>query len=161
MTTVQDFFDERIKLPSPPAIALKILKAVRQDDNSFKELAEIVMADPALAARIMKLANSSLYGLPKRVDSLVQATALIGTQQLKNIALSFVIVQDFQEARQGSFNMNLFWRRAISTAVAAEILAKNIGHKDHDIFISALLQDIGILVTARTTASTILRSNLS
>ena len=154
MTTVQDFFDERIKLPSPPAIALKILKAVRQDDNSFKELAEIVMADPALAARIMKLANSSLYGLPKRVDSLVQATALIGTQHLKNIALSFVIVQDFQEARQGSFDMNLFWRRAISTAVAAEVLAKNIGHKDHDIFISALLQDIGVLILFLSDADT-------
>ncbi len=146
MTTVQDFLDERIRLPSPPAIAIKILQAVRQDDNSFKELAEIVMADPALVARIMKLANSSLYGLSKRVDSLAQATVLIGTQNLKNIALSFAIVQDFQEARQGSFDVNLFWRRAISTAVAAEILAKNIGHKDHDIFISALLQDIGILI---------------
>jgi len=57
MTTVQDFCDERIRLPSPPAIAIKILQAVSQDDNSFKELAEIVMADPALVARIMKLAK--------------------------------------------------------------------------------------------------------
>jgi diguanylate cyclase (GGDEF)-like protein len=146
MTTLQDFFDERIKLPSPPAIALKILKAVQQDDNSFEELAEIVMADPALVARIMKLANSTLYGLPNSVDSLTKATGLIGTQNLKNIALSFVIVEDFQNTPQGCFDLNLFWRRAISSAVAAEILADNIGHKDHDIFITALLQDIGVLI---------------
>ncbi len=146
MTTVQDFFDERLKLPSPPAIALRILKAVRQDDNSFNELAEIVMADPVLVARIMKLANSSLYGQPNRVDSLAKAATLIGTQNLKNIALSFVIIQDFQDAPQGSFDLNLFWRRAISTAVSAEILVKSVGHIDHDIFISALLQDIGVLV---------------
>ena len=146
MTTVQDFFDEHLKLPSPPAIALRILKAVRQNDDSFNDLAEIVMADPVLVARIMKLANSSLYGQPNRVNSLAKATALIGTQNLKNIALSFVIVQDFQDAPQGSFDLNLFWRRAISTAVSAEILAKSAGHIDHDIFISALLQDIGVLI---------------
>ena len=146
MTTVREFFDERIKLPSPPAIALRILKAVRQNDNSFEELADIVMADPVLVARVMKLANSSLYGLPNRVDSLAKATSLIGTQNLKNIALSFVIIQDFQNAPQGSFDLNLFWRRAISAAVSAEVLAKNTGHNDHDIFISALLQDLGVLI---------------
>lgn len=146
MTRIQDFFDERIKLPSPPAIALKILEAVRHNDNSFNELADIVMADPALAARIMKLANSSLYGLPNRVDSLDKATSVIGTQNLKNIALSFVIIQDYQDAPQGSFDMNLFWRRAICSAVGAEILARSVGHSDRDIFISALLQDIGVLI---------------
>ena len=155
MITVQDFFDERIRLPSPPAIAIKILKAVREDDNSFKELAEIVMADPVLVARIMKLANSSLYGLPRRVDSLAQATVLIGTQNLKNIALSFVIVQEFQDATQGGFDLNLYWRRAISAAVAAEILAKNVGQKDHDLFISGLLQDIGILIILLTDSATL------
>lgn len=154
MPTVQDFINEKIKLHSPPAIALKILKAVRQDDNSFKDLAEIVMADPALVARIMKLANSSLYGLPKRVDSLAQATALIGTQNLKNIALSFVIVQEFQNTAPGVFDLSLYWRRAITTAVSAEILAKNVGYKDHDIFIAALLQDIGIVIMFLTDAGT-------
>jgi diguanylate cyclase (GGDEF)-like protein len=146
MTTVQDFFKERLRLPSPPAIALRILKAVRQNDSSLNELANIVMADPVLVARILKLANSSLYGLPNRVNSLAQATALIGTENLKNIALSFVIIQDFQDAPQGSFDLNLFWRRAICTAVSAEILAKSVGHNDNDIFISALLQDIGVLI---------------
>ena len=66
MTTIQDFFDEKIKLPSPPAIALKILEAVRKDENSFDELAEIISADPALTVRILKIANSSLYGFPAR-----------------------------------------------------------------------------------------------
>lgn len=146
MTTIQDFFDETIKLPSPPAIALTILNAIRADENSFEEIAEVVAADPALTARILKIANSSLYGLPKQVDSLAQATSLLGTQTLKNIALSFVIVGDFQDNPQASFNLNLFWRRAITTAVAAELLAEATGYKNDDLFVSALLQDIGILI---------------
>jgi diguanylate cyclase (GGDEF)-like protein len=146
MTTVQNFIDEKIKLPSPPAIAIRILDAVRKDDESFDELADIIRADPALSARILKLANSSVYCLPNRVDSLAQATAFIGTQALKNIALSFVIIDGFQGAPQGSFDLDLFWRRAVCAAVAAEVLAENTGLNDRDIFLSALLQDIGVLM---------------
>ncbi|MDR3629456.1 MAG: GGDEF domain-containing protein [Desulfocapsaceae bacterium] len=145
MSSIQNFIDEKIKLPSPPAIALKILDAVRRDDESLDELAEIIKTDPALTARILKLANSSLYRLPGSVDTLAQATILIGTQALKNIALSFVIIEGFQGAPQGSFNFDLFWRRAVCAAVAAEVLAENTGLKDRDIFVSSLLQDIGVL----------------
>ncbi len=93
MTTVQDFFDEKVRLPSPPAIALKILEAVREEENSFDDLARIVSTDPSLSVRILRVANSSLYGLNQPVDSLAQATGIIGTDALKNIALAFVIVQ--------------------------------------------------------------------
>ncbi len=145
-TALQDFFDEKARLPTPPVVALKILKAVQSNDNCFDELAEIIMVDPALTARILRIANSSLYGLPKQVNSIAHATSLIGTQTLKSIALSFVFVQKFQEVDIGSFNLELFWRRAISAAVAAEILSGKIGYKDSDIFVSALLQDIGVLI---------------
>ena len=145
-TKIEEFFNEDIKLPSPPGVALKILEAVRQEENSFDDIARIIMADPALTARILKVANSSLFGLPNPVESLSQATALIGTNALKNIALSFVIVQDFQDVPPGSFDLTLFWQRSITTAVAAETLAGYIGLKDGDIFVSGLLQDLGILV---------------
>ncbi len=146
MTTMQDFLDEKIKLPSPPAVALKILEAVRQDESSFDDLAKIIMADPALTVRILKIANSSLFGFPNPVESLSQATALIGTNALKNIALSFVIVQDNQNVPEGNFNLNLFWRRAITAAVAADTLIEYVKLQDRDIFVAALLQDIGVLI---------------
>lgn len=146
MTTVQDFFDEKVRLPSPPAIALKILEAVRQEENSFDDLAQIIRSDPSLSIRILKVANSSLYGLGQPVDSLAQATGLIGTDALKNIALSFVIVQEFQNVPQGSFDLDHFWRRAITAAVAADILGDAVGHKNQDLFVSGLLQDIGVLI---------------
>jgi diguanylate cyclase (GGDEF)-like protein len=146
MTTVQDFFDEKVRLPSPPAIALKILEAVRQEENSFDDLAQIIKSDPSLSVRILRVANSSLYGLSQPVDSLAQATALMGTDALKNIALSFVIVQEFQNAPQGSFHLDRFWRRAITAAVAADVLGDAVGHKNQDLFVSGLLQDIGVLI---------------
>lgn len=146
MTTVQDFFDEKVRLPSPPAIALKILEAVRQEGNSFDDLARIIRSDPSLSVRILKVANSCLYGLNQPVESLAQATALIGTDALTNIALSFVIVQEFQNRPQGSFDLEYFWRRAITAAVAADALGNATGRPDKDLFVSGILQDIGVLI---------------
>lgn len=104
MTTVKELFNEKVRLPSPPAIALKILEAVRGEDNSFDDIAQVIMSDPSLTIRVLKIANSSLYGLSQPVTSLSQATGLIGTDAIKNIALSFVIVQEFQNPLQGSFD---------------------------------------------------------
>ena len=73
--------------------------------DNFEELARIISADPALTVRILKIANSSYYSLPTSVESLQHATALIGTNDLKNIALSFVIVEELQDAPQGSFDL--------------------------------------------------------
>jgi diguanylate cyclase (GGDEF)-like protein len=145
MTTIQNFFTEKIKLPSPPAIALKILEAVRQEDN-FDELARIISADPALTARILRIANSSFYNFQMAVESLQHATAMIGTNELKNIALSFVIVDKMQNAPQGSFDLQLFWQRSITAAVAADMLGKKIGVDGGDLFVCGLLQDIGVLL---------------
>ena len=146
MEAIQDFFDEKVRLPSPPAVALKILNAVQSDENCFDELANIIVADPALTARILKIANSSLYGLSKQVESISQATALIGTQTLKNIALSFVFVNKFQQIDINGFNFDIFWRRSISAAVAAEVISEKIRYDNNDIFVTALLKDIGVLI---------------
>lgn len=145
MITLKEFLDEKVKLPSPTAIALRILEAIRKDEDSFAELAETIKSDPALTTRVLKIANSSLYGLSAPVNSPSQAIAVIGTQSLKNIALSFVIIDGFQSPIQGGFDLNLFWRRAITSAVAAETLAEQLGFKWPDIFVTALLQDIGVL----------------
>ena len=146
MVTLENFLDNKVKLPSPPVVALRILEAVKQNEHGFDELAKIISSDPALTVQTLKIANSSLYQLPNCVTSLSQAISLIGTQSLKNIALSFVIIDNFQDAPQGSFNIDLFWKRAICAAVAADTLARETGLIDHDVFVAALLQDLGVLV---------------
>lgn len=146
MITIKEFLEEKVRLPSPKAIAIRILEEIKKDEDSFSELADIITSDPALTARILKVANSSFYGLAERVSSPAQAISVIGTQALKNLALSFVIFDTVQGRHQGSFDLNLFWRRAITSAVAAETVAKRVGADADDIFVIALLQDFGVLV---------------
>ena len=146
MISLQDFIEQRTNLPTPSPVALKILESIRDEEKSFHDLEKLIQADPALTARILKVANSAYYEQVNRVDSISRATAVIGTKHLENIALSFVIVNNFPDAPQGSFNINHFWKRCISNAVAAETISSFIGANNQDIFISGLLQDIGVLV---------------
>jgi HD-like signal output (HDOD) protein len=65
---------------------------------------------------------------------------------IKNIALSFVITGNLRGEPQSSFDFDYFWRRSVTAAVAAELVTGMLHEKDEDIFVTDLLQDIGILI---------------
>lgn len=146
MSPIKKLLSDKVRLPSPPAIAIKILEIFRKDDFTFKDLAGVIESDPALTARVLKTANSPYYNLSSPVTSIEKSLAILGTHSVKNIALSFVICSEFQCGRYGTFDPTLFWRYALSSAVAAELTASLVGAGRNDIFITALLQDIGIMV---------------
>ena len=143
---VQQLISEQINLPSPPAIVVQILSAVQKENSSLQELTRIISADPALTAKMLRTANSSLYSLPSKVSSVERALSVLGTNVIKNIALSFAIASDLRGQEQTHFDYDYFWRRAVTAAVAAELLTKRLALKNEDVFVTALLQDIGILV---------------
>jgi diguanylate cyclase (GGDEF)-like protein len=146
MNNIRELMEKKIRLPSPPAIAIKILDMVRKDDFSFRDLAQIIESDPALVAKVLKVANSPYYNVTRKVDNIDMALSVLGTHAVKNIALSFVICSDMKASGESGFDFDLYWRRAITAAVAAELTAALVGMKSQDIFVTALLQDIGIIV---------------
>ncbi|MDR3578950.1 MAG: GGDEF domain-containing protein [Oryzomonas sp.] len=146
MSPVNDFLSGKIYLPSPPAIAIKILETAREDNFTFKALADVIESDPALAARVLKAANSPYYNLACKVTSIEKSLAILGTHAVKNIALSFVICSELKREPYEAFDASNFWRHALSSAVAAELIATLVRAPGKDLFIIALLQDIGILV---------------
>jgi HD-like signal output (HDOD) protein len=146
MSVLNQFIKKNIKIPSPPNIAMRLLQAVKSDDSTYKELAQIISSDPALTARALKIANSSFYGLSRKVDSIERAISVLGVTALKNIALSFTISKGFSGKDSAGFNFNYFWKRAVTAAIAADLTAALIGKRSDDTFVTGLLQDIGILI---------------
>ena len=65
---IQRLIEEQIELPSPPAIAVKILNTVQDEDSSLQDLARIISADPALTGKVLRIANSSIYALRTEVQ---------------------------------------------------------------------------------------------
>jgi diguanylate cyclase (GGDEF)-like protein len=137
--------EAQINLPSPPAIAVQILNTIQSEDSSLEDLEKIISADPSLTGKMLQIANSAFYALPNKVSSITHAMSILGTNVIKNIALSFVITNDLRNPAIKSFDFDFFWRRSVTTAVSAEVL-KNLTKKEDDIFVTALLQDLGVLI---------------
>jgi len=135
-----------IKLPSPPAIAVRIIEAVKKEETSFDELSRIIVADPALTSKVLKAANSPMYATPSKIDTAQRALTVLGFNALKNIALSFVIANELNADSDDFFDFDFFWKRSVTAAVGAELIASLIGKKSDDIFVTGLLQDIGVVI---------------
>lgn len=149
-SNVKQLIESEINLPSPPAIAVKILNAVQQDEAALTELGEIIATDPALTAKMLQVANSGIFTCNGAITNIKRAMSVLGTTIIKNIALSFVIATELSDTTRSHFNLDRFWRGAVTTAVAAELLSRELNCKNDDIFVTALLQDIGMLVISIT-----------
>jgi len=136
---VRTLIGQKVELPSPPGIVVRILEAVQNDDQCFANLGRIVAADPALAVKLLKVANSSMYGCNGKVQSIESALTILGISALKNIALTFIIVRTMHSDADGFFDFKYFWKRAVTAAVAARTLAQQVGQDSDTLFVSALL----------------------
>jgi len=143
---IEALISGKIRIPSPPAIAIRILDMIRRDDFTFKDLAHVIESDPALVAKVLKMANSSYYRFAKQINGIDAALSVLGSHAVKNIALSFVIMTDLHPSEDDLFQLEKFWRRAITSAAAAELVSDLVGAKTPDLFISALMQDIGVII---------------
>lgn len=136
-----------VKLPSLPAIVLDLLKAIGDESASADMLAAKVSADQALVARLLRVANSSFYGLQRKVLSVADAIFVIGLGSVRNIALS-ATMYDTLSSRLGAghFNFPRHWRHSLATALCAEALAGKMKCSRESAFAAGLMHDIGQLV---------------
>jgi diguanylate cyclase (GGDEF)-like protein len=141
--------ENNLQLPSPPAIAVNILSTVRKDEAPLTALGDVIAKDPALTAKMLKIANSGMFCSKGNIANIQRAMIALGTDVIKNIALSFVITSNCRSTGNAGFNMDRFWQQSVAAAVAAELLARAVNQQNDSIFVTALLQDIGILVISQ------------
>ncbi len=146
ISEVQALAGRKFELPSLPNIVMRILEAVQDEDSCFAKLGKIISADPALVVKLLRVANSSMYGFGGQIKNIENALAILGINSLKNIALSFIIVRQMQGESDTCFDLHYFWKRSVTAAVAAKMLAPLVHCDSDDSFVSGLLQDLGVLV---------------
>jgi len=138
---------DNIRLPTPQGIALRSLEVTRMDDFSFSKVAKIIQYDPALTAKVLRVVNDpKTHSLPDRIASVERALEILGIHSVINIVLSFTLVDSLRTGSADIFNIDYFWKRSIIAAIGSEIFTEYFGIRNDDIFVSALLQDLGILV---------------
>jgi len=132
-------------LPPLPAAAQEVLSIVSGDPRDTSKLEQTIRHDPALAAQILKLANSVAYSPRTPIDTVHRAIVYLGFSEVRDIALGLSIFSLFKKkSTGGKFQRENFWTHAISTAIIARILAVELDEEDAEIFFTAgLLHDLG------------------
>ncbi len=129
-----------------PDAVLEILESVGKDDVSFDALADIIRRDPALTGRLLKIANSSFYGLTHRVNSIHQAIMVMGVTTVKCLALSASLFNAGRLQNDLEIDINALYGNFVTTAMTCRKLAVACEYPaPEDAFTCGLLLDIGLL----------------
>jgi putative nucleotidyltransferase with HDIG domain len=138
-----------VDLPAMPAVIMEVIRATDRDGVTTNEVESLLSKDPALATKVLKVVNSAYFGLPRQITNISHAVAILGFQQVRNLAMSLGVLNALSSTnpRVQEIQM-LFWQHSFASGTAAELIAKRKGLQRKDvemIFVGGLLHDIGRL----------------
>lgn len=136
-------------IPTLPSTVFRIMQLTEDPSCNAVDLAQVLLSDPPLAARVLKLANSAYYGFSQKIGSVQQAITLLGFSTLKNVLLS-ASVFDFYRLGGMSIDLGGLWKHSIATATAAKLIGKKIRYPAVEkAYTVGLLHDVGKVIIAR------------
>lgn len=144
--TLEQLLSDSCELYSLPAVAVEVLELTADPRVDVARLTACLQRDPALVSKVLRVVNSSLFGLTRQVADLNQAVTLLGIKPLKLLVLGFSL----PPALLADVDAELlagYWRHTLTRAVAAHVVCErlNVGSPD-EAFIAGLLADVGMLV---------------
>ncbi len=147
MVSIEKMIDKLEELPTPDFVVQKIITVASDPNASVKELANAIMMDASLSSKVLKLANSAYYGIPREITVLNEAIMILGFKTVRNLAMSvFTYGALFQgsHGEDSGINREALWRHFVYVAVASETLGEILGYPvKEELFINGLLHDIG------------------
>jgi HD-like signal output (HDOD) protein len=131
-----------------PEITVKVVELVEDPKSTAQDLHKVISSDPALCSRILKVVNSSFYGLPGQIGSINRAIVMLGLNAVKNIAIAASLAKLFRGGDlTANFSARELWTHSNVTAAAAKMVANSLrlGLAD-EAFLAGLIHDIGLMV---------------
>ncbi|RKX52650.1 MAG: phosphodiesterase, partial [Thermotoga sp.] len=121
MVTVDKILEKVEDLPSPDFVVQRIVQVASNPNASAKEVSQVISTDPSLSSRILKIANSAYYGIPRKISVLSEAVMILGFKTVRNLALSvFTYDRFFKKIDEKSpIDRKRLWRHFVVTAVIA------------------------------------------
>jgi HD-like signal output (HDOD) protein len=139
------------RLPSIPALYVRIVDRLQSSDVALDEIGEIVARDPGMTAKLLKLVNSAFFGLRREISSPTEAVVYLGLDTVKSLVLSIDAFSQFESASLSGVPIDRFWGHSLNVATAARQIAilEDAGQKvAEESFAAGLLHDTGKLILA-------------
>jgi diguanylate cyclase (GGDEF)-like protein len=141
----------QVDFPSPSRVASEVITLARDPDIEVAKVAQAISRDPAMTAKILRIANSAFYAQRRPSKNLRQALVIVGLNAALTLALSFSLVSTLKGCRPHGIDYRRYWRRTLMAATACRALGESLRvGQEEDLFLAGLLQDVAILAIART-----------
>ncbi|MEK6749203.1 MAG: HDOD domain-containing protein [Pseudomonadota bacterium] len=131
-----------------PDVCIRVLEMTGSERYTSNEIASVISQDPGLTAQLLKIANSPIFGLASRVETITRAITVIGNQELRELVLATSVMNTFAKMPNELWDMDTFWCHSIHVGLIAQQFAAKcrtpILHPER-LFIAGLLHDVGLL----------------
>jgi putative nucleotidyltransferase with HDIG domain len=131
-------------LPTIPAVATKVMQLIESNNATAEELSKVVSADPAVAAKIIKISNSAFYGCQRKIQSLSTAIMMLGFKTLRSLVITASLKQVYHPY---GLVEKILWEHSFGAGMAARIIAANTKFaNEEESFLAGLFHDIGKII---------------
>ena len=157
MADPRDIIKQIDEFPPVPNVVNQILAAAEDPKSSMSTVSRIITYDPVMTANLLKVCNSAYYGLAKEINSIHEATVLLGLDKIVELCLFRCAFENLKKAQHG---YNLAEGQLVKQSISAAMISKNIAERlkvpnKHLLFTASLLKDIGKLIMERYVAQSI------
>lgn len=134
-------------LPAMSTVMMEVSKLLDDPSTNTNLLSKKIGRDQGLATKILSIANSPLYGLPRKVSTIDFAILIIGYQDIKNIVIALSMIESFKNKTDKNLDQNEFWLHSLVSGNASKRIAEDLGYRiGGEAFVAGLLHDLGIPV---------------
>lgn len=145
--TTDDYISQASEIFVLSDTFIRIKELIDDESSSINDISEIILLDPTLAATVLKLANSSFFNYPGKIDTISKAVLVLGITEVYHLVVAYFTKEAFQSINADHNYLDNFWLRSIDCALMMKYLGKNIGIKHSErLFILGLLHNIGELI---------------
>ena len=134
------------QLPALPEVVRKLMSSFQDKNVNITTLANTIALDQGISAKVLRVANSSFYGLNREIGSIQSAVSVLGFVTLRSLVISAGTIQSFQQNAVDHFDRQQFWSRSFRVASYTEALEKSLGMGSDLSFTAGFFHDIGELV---------------
>lgn len=134
-------------LPSIPHIISEVSEMLDDERTSASDLCKVISQDQSIATKILSVANSPMYGLPRRVATIDFAIVIIGLEHIRSLLLALSMMEVFKTKNTPDWNHNFYWKHSLMVGTSAKRIADDLHYpKSGEVFTAGLLHDLGIVV---------------
>lgn len=144
MNPIDDFFNSIAALPSLPKVVLEVMQMLDQEDVKLQALAHKVEHDAVIAAKVIKMANSSYYGATRTIKTIDDAIAVLGLAKLRTLVVASGVTGSV--APMPGLDLQGFWRHSLVTAGISREIARELEQNAELAYLAGLLHNIGGLL---------------